>query len=114
MDPLSILTAAITVSGALVGALKLLRGAYGASAEIQSLIKEVSDFEILLEHIKPIVLLNNRPEVNPFLEDGRDKLDELQSIVSRCVGETCAGAVKVKRARWIRMKSIAATLRTDI
>ena len=114
MDPLSILTGAITISGALVGTLNLLRSAYGASVEIQSLIKEVSDFEILLKHIKPIVLLNNRPEVNRFLEDGRNTLDELQLIVSRCVEETCTGVAKIKRARWIRMKSTAATLRTDI
>ena len=114
MDPFSILTGAITVSGALVGTLNLLRSAYGASVEIQSLIKEVSDFEILLNHIKPLVLLNNRPEINRFLADGRNRLDELQLIVSRCVEEKCTGGAKVKRARWIRMKSTAATLRTDI
>ena len=114
MDPLSIITGALTISGALVGTLNLLRSAYGASVEIQSLIKEVSDFEILLKHIKPIVLLINRPEVNRFLEDGKNKLDELQSIVSRCVEEKCTGPAKVRRARWMRMKSTTATLRTDI
>ena len=114
MDPLSILTGAITISGALVGTLNLLRRACGASVEIQSLINEVSDFEILLKHIKPIVLLNNRPEVNRFLEEGRNKLDELQMILSRCMQDRCTGAAKVKRARWIRMRSTAATLRKDI
>ena len=114
MDPLTIITGTITISGALVGTLNLLRNACGASGEIQSLINEVSDFEILLKHIKPIVLLNNRPEVNRFLEDGRNKLDELQRIVGRCMEETCTGATKVKRARWIRVKSTAATLRSEI
>ena len=61
-----------------------------------------------------IVLLNNRPEVTQFLEDSGNKLDGLQAIVSRYVEETCTGATKVKQARWIRTKSTAATVRTEI
>ena len=121
MDPLAILTGVITLCGALLATLNVIKSACGASDEICALINEVSDTQIVLKSIEP--LLPSTFTYNPsgdvpgllkFVQDAKSTTTKLQVVVDRCMKKETKGIPKVKRARWIKEKSKAADLRAEM
>ena len=121
MDPLAILTGVITLSGALLATLNVIKSACGASDEVCALINEVSDTQIVLESVEPLLpsIVTHNPSGDVpglliFLQDAKSNTTKLQVVVDRCIEKETTGIPKVKRARWIKEKLKAADLRAEM
>ena len=92
MDPLSITAAALGVSEAVLGTLKVLQIAYGAQKEIEALNKSVFDFTIVLRTIdqasrrpgiSSVAINDGLLAVRHLIDKANTKLLNLQDILDR-------------------------------
>jgi hypothetical protein len=115
MDPLSITASVIAIVGVANSCVTNLRASAQASADIQSLVNDISDLNIVLTQV--IVLCQHCQQVDndvtkgslialkSLLKHAEDHLLELHSIVQKSLEGSSSARRKVSHLRWIRNKA---------
>jgi chromosome segregation ATPase len=121
MDPLSLTASIITVVGLAGEVGKNLRRLHHISAEIHSLINDVSDLQAVLAEVDRVVIqyqvTAHAPEeailnLSKTVQAARRRLTELNEMILESGGAD--GKAKVARLKWIRAKTQAASIQQSL
>ncbi|KAF2095168.1 ankyrin [Rhizodiscina lignyota] len=116
MDPLSLTTAAITLTGAVLASVKLARGAFLAADEVASVIEELSDLQALLNGVSD-VLRSQQLNISSDTEERLEALLSRATVALQSLNEVLQGCLKassttrltdrskVERLTWVRKKA---------
>jgi hypothetical protein len=125
MDPLSIGASALTVAGALVGALRAVQTVRKAPTEIQSLINDVSDLQAVISEVTTALQVRVKPEELPpdslralqgLLDKATAKLLQLDNVIHKCLGPVgTRGTISpLGRLKWPRERPVVRQLQNEL